>query len=115
METREEKFKKYREEIKKSETVAQKVDETSLIDENIDYNSPIIKKNTLTMSIDKIIEAHDEYTTIIEKKEREEKLKQEKQAKTIELLKEIGKWVLIGIAIVVIIAVIIIVILTVIN
>ena len=109
METRVEKFKKYREEIIKNKDLETNIEEVNVVDENVDYNSPTIKKNTLTMSIDKIIEAHDEYNTNIELKELEEKNRLEQQEKMSALFKSILRWVLIGVAVLVIVAVIIII------
>ena len=115
MQTREEKFKALREEIMNNKSVDTLDESQNFIDENIDYTSSEVKKNTLTMSIDKIIEAHDEYTTIIEKRELDEKLKLEQREKTIALLKTIGKWALIGVALLVIVGVIVLVILKILN
>lgn len=58
METRVEKFKKYREEIKRAD-MKEEVEE---ITEEIPVED-LDKKNTLTMTIDQIIEAHDQYVS----------------------------------------------------
>ena len=74
METREEKFKKYREEILKEKNKPQEIKEEKVEEIKIEEEPPV-KKNTLTMSIDEIIEAHDEYTMIIQQKELKDKAK----------------------------------------
>ena len=38
-----------------------------------------VKKNTLSISIDQIVKAHDEYTTMISKEDIEKKTKEEKK------------------------------------
>lgn len=108
METREEKFKKYREEIslqeKKIEEEPLLVDEEVLDQQEINHQ----KRNTLTMSIDQIIEAHDQYTMIIEQKELKEKIKKEKRLQRIAFWKKVGKISLIVAVILVVIFVIVI-------
>lgn len=81
MESREERFKKYREEISQydNKSEVEKIDVTPEVIEKQEEDT--VKKNTLTMSIDQIIEAHDEYTMIIHQKELKEKLKTEKKQK----------------------------------
>ena len=54
-------------------------------------DKPVIK-NTLTMTMDEIIEAHDEYTMIIEQKELKDKIKLEKKAKSKAMWKKICKY-----------------------
>ena len=115
MQTREEKFKAWREEIANNKNIDAPDNQQNIVDEGVDYTSSDVKKNTLTMSIDKIIEAHDEYTTIIEKRVLDEKIKQEQKEKLISTLKTVGKWVLIGIALLTIVAVILIVVLKILN
>ena len=88
MESREEKFKKYREEIA-NDTLKEEVFSTKEEVSDLEPEEDI--KNTLTMKIDRIIEAHDEYTMIIEQKELEKKLKLQKKEKNIAQLKKISK------------------------
>lgn len=79
MESREEKFKAYREEIASQVKEEAPKEEKEVVVETTD--KPVIK-NTLTMTMDEIIEAHDEYTMIIEQKELKDKIKLEKKAKS---------------------------------
>ncbi len=109
METREEKFKAYREEIKNNHH-----DETKdvLIQDDLENQQEnYLKKNTLTMSIDQIIEAHDEYTIMFEKKELEAKLKKEKHEKNMANLKVVFKWIGIAVILLLIIVVLFVIIL----
>lgn len=107
MESREEKFKKYREEIKNDTEVHEEpINHVEESEEEI-----VNKKNTLTMSIDQIIEAHDEYTTIIEKQELKARIKKEKKEKLLLNLKKIIKIGSLVIGIILIITVLTIIIL----
>lgn len=94
METREEKFKKYREEILKEKNKPQEIKEEKVEEIKIEEEPPV-KKNTLTMSIDEIIEAHDEYTMIIQQKELKDKIKLEKKAKRKFKMQKVIKYILI--------------------
>ncbi len=81
--TRVEKYKKLREEIDDMDTY--KFDSPFQVDEekddvgmsNEELQQQHVKKNTLSISIDQIVKAHDEYTTMISKDELK---KQEKDA-----------------------------------
>lgn len=84
METRVEKFKKYREEIKRAdmkEEVEEITEETPV--EDLD------KKNTLTMTIDQIIEAHDQY---VSNQAKEDLLAREKAKKRAYRLTKMKQW-----------------------
>ena len=89
MESREEKIKAYREEIASQVKEEAPKEEKEVVVETTD--KPVIK-NTLTMTMDEIIEAHDEYTMIIEQKELKDKIKLEKKAKSKAMWKKIGKY-----------------------
>ncbi len=89
MESREEKFKLYREEIASQVKEEAPKEEKEVVIETTD--KPVIK-NTLTMTMDEIIEAHDEYTMIIEQKELKEKIRLEKKAKLKATWIKIGKY-----------------------
>lgn len=85
--TRVEKYKKLREEIDDMDTY--KFDSPFQVNEekddiamsNDELQEQHIKKNTLSISIDQIVKAHDEYTTMISK---EELKKQEKNANKVQ-------------------------------
>ena len=111
--TREEKFKKHREKI--ASNVENNKVEDVFVGNETNPSEDNQKKNTLTMSIDKIIEAHDEYTTIIEQKELQEKLRLEKKEKTIATLKSVGKILGIALALLLIFGVLVGVILLILN
>ena len=115
MESREEKFKKHREQISMNLDDSEKQIENNVIVDNFADDLKTKKKNTLTMSIDQIIEAHDEYTTIIEQKELKEKLKLEKRERLLTRLKRV--LIIIGIifALMLIFGVLFFVILTILN
>ena len=66
-----------------------------------------VKKNTLSISIDQIVKAHDEYTTMISKEDIEKQKKEEKKMQLHKLLFRI----LVGAGIVLIIALIVLIIL----
>ena len=97
METREEKLK---EKNKPQEIKEEKVEEIKIEEE------PPVKKNTLTMSIDEIIEAHDEYTMIIQQKELKDKIKLEKKAKRKFKMQKVIKYILICLILVAFVAII---------
>ena len=59
------------------------------------------------MSIDEIIEAHDEYTVVIQQKELDERIKQEKKERLIATIVKVSKYV--GIALLLLLAIAIIV------
>ncbi len=110
MDSREEKFKSYREEIARTDKNKEENIET-ITQEDLDQQEENhLKKNTLTMSIDQIIEAHDEYTMIIQQRQLADKIRQEKKEKRIEKTKKILKYIGIGLLLVLIVAVIVIVI-----
>lgn len=110
MDSREEKFKSYREEIARADKNKEEIIET-ITQEDLDQQEENhLKKNTLTMSIDQIIEAHDEYTMIIQQKQLADKIRQEKKEKRILKTKKILKYIGIGLLLVLIVAVIAIVI-----
>ena len=115
METREEKFKKHREQIAQEVDYSEKQVEDNVIIENVNDDKNTNKKNTLTMSIDRIIEAHDEYTTIIEQKELKEKLKLEKKERLLTRIKRILKIAGIALALILIFSVLFFVILTILK
>ena len=115
METREEKFKKHREQIAQEVDNSEKRVEDNVIVDNINDEKNVNKKNTLTMSIDQIIEAHDEYTTIIEQKELKEKLRLEKKERLLTRVKRILKITGIALALVLIFSVLFFVILTILK
>ena len=105
METREEEFKKYREEILKEKNKPQEIKEEKVEEIKIEEEPPV-KKNTLTMSIDEIIEAHDEYTMIIQQKELKDKIKLEKKAKRKFKMQKVIKYILICLILVAFVAII---------
>lgn len=110
MESREEKFKKYREEIAQydNKNEIEKLDVTPDVLEKQEEDT--VKKNTLTMSIDQIIEAHDEYTMIIHQKELQEKLKSEKkQKRKIQMITSL-KYLGIGLVLLIILIILVIII-----
>lgn len=113
METREEKFKNYRAQLSKqndkSEMIEKELPEVDI--SNIKEQEGFEKKNTLTMSIDEIIEAHDEYTMIIEKKTLEESIKKQKKEQMISKLKKILKYLGIGSVLLLVVIVLVIIIL----
>lgn len=119
MENREQRFKTYREKII-NEDLKEDKNNTTLEAKNIEDNSKIlqdkqVKKNTLTMSIDQIIEAHDEYTIIIEQKELEEKIRKEKRDKMTAKLKVIFKYALIGLILLLVVFILVLIILKIIG
>lgn len=112
METREEKFKTYREEIAKNNSEEEIIHQETLTPEDLEFQQENYdKKNTLTMSIDQIIEAHDEYTTSIEQKELEEKLKKERKERNLTKAKVFFKYFCIALVLLLIVAILIIIIL----
>ena len=115
METREEKFKKHREQIAQEVDNIEKHVENNVVEDNLDDEVGTNKKNTLTMSIDKIIEAHDEYTTIIEQKELKEKLKLEKKERLLTRIKRILKIAVVALSLLLIFGVLFFVILTILK
>lgn len=102
MESREVKFKKYREEI-----IAQNITKDEIKTTESTEETSYALKNTLTMSIDEIIEAHDEYTVVIQQKELDERIKQEKKERLIATIVKVSKYV--GIALLLLLAIAIIV------
>lgn len=113
MESREEKFRKHREDIELQEKT--EVLETLMKEEEASVDSDRANRNTLTLSIDKILEAHDEYTVIIEQKELKEKIRQEKKLQRKDAVKVFFKYFGIGIALALIVTVLILIFLTVLN
>ena len=102
MESREVKFKKYREEI-----IAQNITKDEIKTTESTEETSYALKNTLTRSIDEIIEAHDEYTVVIQQKELDERIKQEKKERLIATIVKVSKYV--GIALLLLLAIAIIV------
>ena len=96
MQSRVERFKAYREEIALNDKKVE-VERIIVTDEVIDQqNIYASKKNTLAMSIDQIIEAHDEYTLNIE---HERILQEEKLLRNKKIKKIIIKWLIIGLSV----------------
>lgn len=81
METRVEKFRRYREEIKQQSNDLSKNEKEYLVDE-------VTKNNTLTMTINQIIEAHDKY---VSKQAQDELILQEKVKQREHRIKKIKK------------------------
>jgi hypothetical protein len=115
-ETRVNKYKKLREEIAQMDSNrfespyhlddSDESNEIGMSDEEL--QNAHVKKNTLSLSIDQIVKAHDEYTTIMEKKDIEAQAKQEKKLKQKKMLFKLG--ILLGILVfVALIAVIIVI------
>ena len=97
--TRVEKYKKLREEIKQMDTFKfdnpYRVDETDdSIDEigmsNEELKTEHIKKSTLSISIDQIVKAHDEYTTLIAQEKKKNKEKERKKLQFKKLVSRIS-------------------------
>ena len=106
MESREVKFKKYREEI-----IAQNITKDEIKTTESTEETSYALKNTLTMSIDEIIEAHDEYTVVIQQKELDERIKQEKKERLIATIVKVSKYVCIALLLLLAIAIIVMIIL----
>ncbi len=81
METRVEKFRRYREEIKQQSNDLSKNEKEYLVDE-------VTKNNTLTMTINQIIEAHDKY---VSKQAQDELILQEKVKQREHRIKKVKK------------------------
>ena len=122
--TRVQKYKKLREEINQMDTY--KFDNPYHVEEeyedlndvgmsNEELQTEHIKKSTLSISIDQIVKAHDEYTTIIEQKELKEKLRLEKKERLLTRVKRILKITGIALALVLIFSVLFFVILTILK
>ncbi len=96
MESRVEKFRTYREEIAKNEKKIE-VERIDVTDEVIaQQNEDALKRNTLAISIDQIIEANDEYTL---NAQNEKILREEKILKRKKIKKEIIRYSLIIVSI----------------
>ena len=86
MQSRVERFKAYREQI--AQNVNEEGVERLVVTEEVinQQNEDTVKRNTLTMSIDQIIEANDEYTSNIRQKRLLEEEKRKKQRTAIKCL-----------------------------
>ena len=111
METREEKFKEYRAQLSKQSDKNDIIEKEIIKDTASTTQEVIQKKNTLTMSIDEIIEAHDEYTMIIEKKTLDESLRKQKKEARMAKLKKVLKYLGIGLVLLLVVIVLVIIIL----
>jgi len=87
--TRVEKYKKLRESIKEMDAInfnspyqisEENPDKGDRGMSDEDLQNEYVKKNTLSMSIDQIVKAHDQYTTIVSAEEIEEKNKEYKKS-----------------------------------
>ena len=116
--SRVEKYKKYRESIQDMSTYNNfnspfqlnkdddfDKDDVAMSDEVLQDEH--IKKNTLSISIDQIVKAHDEYTTMISQEDIEKKNKEERKLQLHKLLYKIV--IVLGLAIIIALIVIIIV------
>ena len=111
MMTREEKFKEYRAQLSRQNDKSVIVEKEAAKEEIPNEKDIIQKKNTLTMSIDEIIEAHDEYTMIIEKKTLDESIKKQKKELRMAKLKKVLKYLGIGFVLLLMVIVLVIIIL----
>ena len=86
MQSRVERFKAYREQI--AQNVNEEEVEKLVVTEEVinQQNEDTVKRNTLTMSIDQIIEANDEYTSNIRQQRLLEEEKRKKQRTAIKCL-----------------------------
>jgi len=115
--TRVEKYKKYRESIQDMSTYNNFNSPYQVSEEDPDKNDvgmseevlqdEHIKKNTLSISIDQIVKAHDEYTTMISQEDIEKRNKEEKKLQLHKLIYRIA--IITGIVVIVSLIVIIIV------
>jgi hypothetical protein len=115
--TRVEKYKKYRESIQDMSTYNNFNSPYQVSEDDPDKNDvgmseevlqdEHIKKNTLSISIDQIVKAHDEYTTMISQEDIEKKNKEEKKLQLHKLIYRIA--IITGVVVIVSLIVIIIV------
>lgn len=117
--SRVEKYKKYRESIQDMSTYNNFNSPFQLNNKDDDFDKDDvamsdevlqdehIKKNTLSISIDQIVKAHDEYTTMISQEDIEKKNKEERKLQLHKLLYKIV--IVLGLAIIIALIVIIIV------
>ena len=117
--SRVEKYKKYRESIQDMSTYNNfnSPYQVNNNDDDFDKNDVAmseevlqdehIKKNTLSISIDQIVKAHDEYTTMISQEDIEKKNKEERKLQLHKLLYRIS--IVLGLAVIIALIIIILV------
>ena len=108
MQSREEKFKRLREEISLQAEKEDLSNEIITPEEYASQQDNHLKGNTLKLSINQIIEAHDEYMVVVEQQKAKEDLKRKSKQLRLTKIKLIGK--IIGISLVLLLMLIVIII-----